>query len=47
MKKLSAMNAFFEKTLPSFDGVQPGGILIQSLSRYKHSALTFDYKKRN
>ena len=45
-EKLSAMNAFCEKTLPSVDGVQPGGILIQSLTRYKHSALTFDYHKK-
>jgi len=46
-EKLSAMNAFCEKTLTSVDGLQPGGILIQSLTRYKHSALTFDYHKKD
>jgi hypothetical protein len=37
---------FVKKTLFSVDGVQPGGILIQPLTRYKHSALTFDYYKK-
>lgn len=45
-EKLSAMNVFCEKTLPSVDGVQPGGILIQSLTRHKRSALTLDYHKK-
>ena len=41
-EKLSAINAFFDEMLPSVGGVQPGGILTQSLTRERHSALTFD-----
>jgi hypothetical protein len=32
-EKLSAINAFFDEMLPSVGGVQPGGILTQSLTR--------------
>jgi hypothetical protein len=31
-EKLSAINAFFDEMLPSVGGVQPGGILTQSLT---------------
>lgn len=32
-EKLSAINAFFDEMLASVGGVQPGGILTQSLTR--------------